>query len=439
MGKVGGWNQVVIENIATTDTTSSKPVGIDAKGRILRLPYWPTDAGGSIDYVVPGFGVKVDSVDRTYTVSVDTSVIAKKDSIRLQQPLYVVGDTMKFNPDSSGLVKDIYKKAGTDSVYKTINGVDVFAYVDGGGGDTTDYISNIITNSEKRVQYFLNRNGDTVRAFTWKADIGNDSAYKQPSIDYFNATKAKRFWQGVGVYNDQIFTLTDQDSSGTANNIIQVYDLYGRFIREKKYAYTATDSSGSHFMSFGSGMYFDGLGYFYVTVYNLNGGGAAPYISRVIKYDIATLSVQASYEIGNGVAESVTFYSGSFWVCYHNSMIVRQFDTAFTLQNEYSLPRTIGSYGGYQSIIFENGFVYLNMHGPNTYGSTPLGAYDKYSFNGTSFTYIETITPPTYGCGQGVASYKGKYYWTDRPSNSIVITSYLGELGNWIIYNKMYQ
>jgi len=98
---------------------------------------------GSVEYVIPGYGVRVDSVGRNYTVNVDTSIIAKKDSIRLQQPLYVVGDTMKFNPDSSGLVKDIYKKAGTDSVFKKINGVDLFAYKDSVGGGGSGGISQL--------------------------------------------------------------------------------------------------------------------------------------------------------------------------------------------------------------------------------------------------------------------------------------------------------
>ena len=139
--KVGGRNQVVIENIATTDTTFSKPVGIDANGNILRLPYWPTDAGGSIDYVVPGFGVKVDSINRTYTVSADTNKLALKDTIKVKKPLYVSGDTLQFLKDSSYLVKNVFLKTGTDSVFKTINGVDSFAFLLPSGGGTQTYLT----------------------------------------------------------------------------------------------------------------------------------------------------------------------------------------------------------------------------------------------------------------------------------------------------------
>ena len=53
-----------------------------------------------------------------------------------EQPLYVDADTLKFNVDSSGLVKDVMRSS--DSVYIKIDGVWEFAFIDsvgsGGGG-----------------------------------------------------------------------------------------------------------------------------------------------------------------------------------------------------------------------------------------------------------------------------------------------------------------
>jgi len=96
---------------------------------------------GSIDYVVPGFGVKVDSINRTYTVSADTNKLALKDTIKVKMPLYVSGDTLEFLKDSSYLVKNIFLKTGTDSVFKTINGVDSFAFLlpSGSSGSTVTF------------------------------------------------------------------------------------------------------------------------------------------------------------------------------------------------------------------------------------------------------------------------------------------------------------
>ena len=52
----------------------------------------------------------------------------------VEQPLYVdagVKDTLKFNADSSGLVKDVMRSS--DSVYIKINGVWEFAFIDSVG------------------------------------------------------------------------------------------------------------------------------------------------------------------------------------------------------------------------------------------------------------------------------------------------------------------
>ena len=115
---------------------------------------------GSIDYVVPGFGVKVDSINRTYTVSADTDKLALKDTIKVKMPLYVSGDTLQFLKDSSYLVKNIFLKTGTDSVFKTINGVDSFAFLlpSGGGASYTDsmvQIGNIYNKNNLLISDFV--------------------------------------------------------------------------------------------------------------------------------------------------------------------------------------------------------------------------------------------------------------------------------------------
>jgi len=185
--KVGGRNQVVIENIATTDTTLSKPVGIDAKGRILRLPYWPTGSG-SIDYVVPGFGVKVDSINRTYTVSADTNMLALKDTIKVKMPLYVSGDTLEFLKDSSYLVKNVFLKTGTDSVFKTINGVDSFAFLlpsgGGGGGTQTIYVNQIGTLGDSLVWV---KNDSTLNSVRIRDSLGIITGYAPDGAYYIQA------------------------------------------------------------------------------------------------------------------------------------------------------------------------------------------------------------------------------------------------------------
>jgi len=105
-----------------------------------------TGGGGGTDYVNAGWGVEVDSVGRNYTVKVDSNAIKGldlgSDTVLVEQPLYVDADTLKFNVDSSGLVKDVMRSS--DSVYIKINGVWEFAFIDsvgsGGSGGSVDYV-----------------------------------------------------------------------------------------------------------------------------------------------------------------------------------------------------------------------------------------------------------------------------------------------------------
>ena len=73
---------------------------------------------------------------RNYTVKVDSNAIKGldlgSDTVLVEQPLYVdagVKDTVKFNADSSGLVKDVMRSS--DSVYIKINGGNLYQVVNG--------------------------------------------------------------------------------------------------------------------------------------------------------------------------------------------------------------------------------------------------------------------------------------------------------------------
>ena len=107
-----------------------------------------TGGGGGTDYVNAGWGVEVDSAGRNYTVGVDSNAIKGldlgSDTVLVEQPLYVDADTLKFNVDSSGLVKDVMRSS--DSVYIKINGVWEFAFIDsvgsgGVGGGSVEYVT----------------------------------------------------------------------------------------------------------------------------------------------------------------------------------------------------------------------------------------------------------------------------------------------------------
>lgn len=68
----------------------------------------------------------------------------------------------------------------------------------------------------------------------------------------------------------------------------------------------------------------------------------------------------------------------------------------------------------------------MNWHGSNTNGSIYAYGLDRYTFDGTNFTFDERVTPVAYGAGQGIAIVGDTFYWADRPGNAIWKSTYVG-------------
>ncbi|AIQ43960.1 hypothetical protein MKX70_08600 [Paenibacillus sp. FSL R7-0312] len=230
-----------------------------------------------------------------------------------------------------------------------------------------------------------------------------------------------RAWQGVGADKKYIYVTSDRDTKFSLSNTISVYDVSGKYVVEKQSAYTGKDKQG-RFMSFGD--CFVSNSFLYATVYNFN--SAPPInkrISRVVKYSLPDLKLIEEYDIGQGTAESLATYKGSFWVVYHDRNEVKRFDSKFRYQATYPLSAKFGGEGGYQGIFFKDNELYGNLHGSNQNGKEYAQGLDHYKFNGNTFEFIERIKVPTYGAGQGVEKVENKVYWVDRPANKIIITN----------------
>jgi hypothetical protein len=239
----------------------------------------------------------------------------------------------------------------------------------------------------------------------------------------FSGQSDYKVYQGVLVTDTNIYTCSDRDTVFGFQNSISKFDRNGIFISEFLNSYTSLDPQGK-FMSYGS-MYDDGS-YFLICAYNINSGGS-PRISRIVRHNRITLAFVDEFDIGDGVAENITLYNGDYYVCYHNAMIVRKFNTSFVLITEYNLSRATGPNGGYQSIFVIGNMFYFNYHGPDALGGTYSIGMDKYLFDGNTFHYQSNIVAPTYGSGQGVIHFDHKFYWVDRVENSIVVTDNLEE------------
>lgn len=244
------------------------------------------------------------------------------------------------------------------------------------------------------------------------------------SIITFNGHEKFRTWQGVASDGEYIYVTTDRNASFELQNFVSVYSMDGEFIKEKIDAYTGKDSKG-RFMSFGDAKVING--FLYALVYNHNSGGAQEPVenreSRVVKYELPSLDVAEEHSVGIGTAESIDFNKDSFWVVYHDLQHIKRFDTDFKLVSSYELNASFEKEGGYQGIIFEGDDLFVNLHGSNEFNMEYAFGLDHYRFNGEKFEYIDRIKPPTYGSGQGIDKIDGKYLWSDRPANQIVITS----------------
>ncbi|WP_193769110.1 hypothetical protein, partial [Metasolibacillus meyeri] len=80
-------------------------------------------------------------------------------------------------------------------------------------------------------------------------------------------------------------------------------------------------------------------------------------------------------------------------------------------------------YSAFQGSLWEGNYFYANLHGHNwNISDNPFTELRKYEFDGTNFTFLESVEPPTSGASQGLSKYADYYFWNDRPNNCIVIT-----------------
>lgn len=228
-----------------------------------------------------------------------------------------------------------------------------------------------------------------------------------------------RFWQGVASDGKFLYTTSDRDENFKLENIISVYSLKGDLIKEKRLAYTGTDSNG-YFMSFGDATVIDG--FLFATVYNFNSQKDNQFESKILKFNKTTLELVEEFDIGDGVAESVYKNKDSYWVVYHDKKEIRKFDKKFKSFESYELGQDFEKEGGYQGLVFINDDLYVNLHGSNDFNGEYAFGLDHYKYIDGKFVFVERIKPPTYGSGQGIEFVEGKILWTDRPSNQIVIT-----------------
>lgn len=160
-----------------------------------------------------------------------------------------------------------------------------------------------------------------------------------------------------------------------------------------------------------NGMYLkDGV--LYVSAAKFTGGVGT---SWIVQYDPDTLAYITHTTLGiDGFSEGLTFKNGYWWVVFHATKIVAQYDTSWNLITSHSLSFSItgssGGYGsgqGYDGIAWYGSYILVNVH--EIYNEDFL---DVYYFNGTSFDQVARLGQPTLKATQGLAA---------DPSNSTLL------------------
>ena len=246
----------------------------------------------------------------------------------------------------------------------------------------------------------------------------NSTPQSDTILKTFTLSKKYRAWQGVAIDGKNIYVFTDRNETFGLENIISVFTHEGIEVRTYKKLYDK-ERKQTVFMSFGDGNIIGE--YLYITAYNANSNINLPYESQVLVYSIPNIKLVKVFDIGGGVAESVTRYKDHYYITYHDSMVLKEFDLTFKMIETYSLSQVMGGYGGYQGAYWEGDNILIQMHGPNKLDQNPSFGLDRYKFDGNKFIFIKREEPLSYGTGQGVAKSKNYILQNDRPDNAIIV------------------
>lgn len=242
------------------------------------------------------------------------------------------------------------------------------------------------------------------------------------NVQVFSVNTLHRASQGVATDDRYMYLTTSLNEKGQRENIISVYTLDGKFLKEKRNASSELDRDG-RFMDFGDATVVDE--YLYVALYNWNSLPEIkmPLYSKIAVFDTRNLSLLALYDIGGNSVEAVTYSGGHFWTAFHDKPIIKEFDANFKFMNSFPLeiPSSIKISDGYiEGMIWYGNDILLNIHGPNVECSFYSPGLLRDHYNGSQFKFNETVIPPTFGSGQGLSINHDSFYFVDRPWNAII-------------------
>lgn len=222
-------------------------------------------------------------------------------------------------------------------------------------------------------------------------------------------------WQGVGTDGTNFYVTTSLNiTSGNENSIRKYRISDGQLVDSAIGVYDDT-------YAFSSCNVIDGK-----LMIAVRGPTGNEDWGHVVEYDLDDLSELADHDVSlenYWFAEGVDKRGNEYWVMYggengggNDKCAVARFNSEWAHQETYDL-FTISAGYGYQDIWWDSDYIYGNMH-----EGDGVESFDKWYFNGTTFTKVRQYTPIADNgalAGQGFCYLNGYWYFACRYADKI--------------------
>ena len=252
----------------------------------------------------------------------------------------------------------------------------------------------------------------------------------------YAASGAGRAWQGCATDGTTVWLISDRTAQsapyGLQNNIDVFAASDGTLQSTQSAVYTGVDGS-SRLMNFVDGTYYNGKLWITATNWHSKGTNSED-ACAVIEIDpdgwTSTRHNLTSQATASGSIESIARRGSEWWLCWSDSNKVFRYSDSWTLIGSYTLPQGATPQGAssvkwFQGLQWMGDILFANLHGANTVGD---GYYapglEVYRWSGGGFVWLRTLTPPTYGSGQGFCARGNVFWFADRVEADLVKVEY---------------
>lgn len=245
-----------------------------------------------------------------------------------------------------------------------------------------------------------------------------------------------RAWQGCATDGTTVWLISDrttQSAPYTLSNNIDVFDAAdGSLDSTQTAVYTGTDAS-ARLMNFVDGTYYNGKLWICATNWHSRGTNSEDECC-IIELDptdwSSTRHNLTSRATASGSLEGIARRGNEWWLCWSDQNKAFRYADDWTYIGGYNLPQGATPYGAdsikwFQGLEWRGDILLANLHGANTAGEAVYApGLECYLWDGRAFRWLRTLTPPTYGSGQGFCAHGNTFWFADRVEADLVQVAY---------------